>query len=161
MPRVRFVDPASVHLTLAFLGDLDGAQLEQAREAAATAAEDEPFQLALAGLGVFGPRRAPRVVWAGVSGDTARLLALQRRLAAELGTRGLALEERAYSPHLTLARLKQPPDASERTQLERMLNAPVVDPAPISVDALSVMQSELGPAGARYTCLLRLPLARP
>ncbi|HKV83510.1 MAG TPA: RNA 2',3'-cyclic phosphodiesterase [Ktedonobacterales bacterium] len=161
LPGVRFVDPASLHLTLAFLGELDGAQLDQAREAtAATAAENEPFELALAGLGVFGPRRAPRVIWAGVAGDTARLLALQRLLAAKLATRGFALEERQYSPHLTLARLKRPPDASELTQLERLLNAPVVDCAPIPVDALSVMKSELAPSGARYTCLRRLPLTR-
>lgn len=161
LPRVRFVDPASLHLTLAFLGELDDARLAQAHEAAvAIAAEDAPFQLALGGLGVFGPRRAPRVIWAGVSGDVERLVALQRHLAAALATRGFTPEERPYSPHLTLARLKQPPEADALAQLERLQHALVVDRAPIPVEALSVMKSELAPSGARYTCLRRYPLAR-
>ncbi|MGH2486863.1 MAG: 2'-5' RNA ligase family protein, partial [Ktedonobacterales bacterium] len=67
----------------------------------------------------------------------------------------------AYSPHLTLARLKLPPEAGIRARLERFLNAPVADRAPIPVDSLSVMKSELTRSGARYTRLRRYPLARP
>lgn len=161
LSSVRFVDPASMHLTLAFLGELDDAQLEMAHAATAAAAVScAPFDLAVDGLGVFGPRRAPRVLWAGVTGATDRLLAVQRQLADELAARGFPPEERAYSPHLTLARLKRPLTSDELARLEQFLLAPVVDGAPIPVDSLDVMKSELARAGARYACLRRYPLGR-
>lgn len=160
LPDVRFVDPASMHLTLAFLGELDDERLKLAHEATAIAArEHEPFELAVDGLGVFGPRRAPRVIWAGVSGATDRLLAVQRRLTDELIARGFPPEERAYSPHLTLARLKRPLTGDELTRLERFVHTPVVDPAPIPVTSLDVMKSELTRTGALYTYLRRYSLA--
>ena len=159
LPGVRFVDPASMHLTLAFLGELDDARLILAHEATAVVAgEYLPFELAVGGLGVFGPHRAPRVIWAGVSGDIARLTQLQRRLADELTARGFPPEERAYSPHLTLARLKRPLAADELARLERLLRAPDVDSAPIPVESLDVMKSELARSGALYTRLRRYPL---
>lgn len=159
LPGVRFVDPESLHLTLAFLGELDDAHLTLAYEATArTAAEYGSFQLAVSGLGIFGPRRAPRVIWAGVAGATDRLRELQRRLADELTMREFPTEERAYSPHLTLAHLKRPLDADELARLESRLHAPHPAYTPLPVDALSVMKSDLLRAGARYTCLRRYPL---
>lgn len=159
LPSVRFVDPASIHLTLAFLGELDDARLALAHEATATAArEHEPFELAVDGLGVFGARRAPRVIWAGVSGAIDRLLAVQHRLAVELAARGFPPEERAYSPHLTLARVRSPLTSDELARLDRFVHAPVVDPAPIPATSLDVMKSELARSGARYTKLRQYPL---
>ena len=160
LPSVRFVDPESLHLTLAFLGELDDDRLALASEAARAAARTPaPFDLGIGGLGVFGPRRAPRVVWAGVTGDVERLQEAQRRLADELAARGFLLDERAYSPHLTLARIKRPLETDELATLERFLRAPAGEPAPIPVRALSVMKSELLRGGARYTRLRECPLA--
>ncbi len=153
LPGVRFVELASLHLTLAFLGDLDDAQLEQATQAtqATAAAVSAPFALSVAGLGSFGPPHAPRVIWAGVGGNLRALTETQRALADELAARGFAREERPFAPHLTLARLKHPLDADEQRRLAQRLAAPAPAGAPIAARELSVMKSTPLPAGAVYS----------
>src|SRR5215471_10410054 len=85
LPSVRWVNVASVHLTLAFLGDLADERLAAAREATQTAAQHgAPFALTLDQLGTFGPPHAPRVIWAGVGGEIATLRRIQSILASEL-----------------------------------------------------------------------------
>ncbi len=159
LPGVRFVEPASLHLTLAFLGDLDDAQLEQATQATAAAAQvSAPFALTVAGLGSFGPPHAPRVIWAGVGGNLRALTETQRALADELAARGFAREERPFAPHLTLARLKRPLDADEQRRLAQRLAVPAPAGAPIAARELSVMKSTPLPAGHVYSRLGAFPL---
>jgi 2'-5' RNA ligase len=158
LPGVRWVDPAALHLTLAFLGELDEGQVVAATEAAeASAPQAQPFRLEVAGLGAFGSPKAPRVIWAGLGGDLAALRGLHADLARELQARGFPPEERAFSPHLTLARIKQPlrPDAVSR--LSMLMAEPVDNGASMRVDALNVMKSELRRDGALYTLLRRCP----
>ena len=163
LPDVRFVDPDSLHLTLAFLGELDDDTLAAVIALAGEVARHTaPFELALAGLGVFGPPTALRVIWAGVGGETRSLLALQRRLAAALEAEGFPREQRPFSPHLTLARLKRPLDAAARQRLDKLLASPASKPASWEarwrVADLRVMRSELAATGARYTALSVAPL---
>src|SRR5574340_818149 len=85
LPAARLSDSASLHLTLAFLGEMDDATLAAVIAATGEVARaTEPFELALAKLGVFGPREAPHVIWAGVGGDLPSLRAFQRRLTDAL-----------------------------------------------------------------------------
>ncbi len=154
LPDVRFVDPDSLHLTLAFLGELD----EDALATTITVADEiarpaRPFELALSGLGVFGPPSAPRVIWAGVGGETRALHGLQRRLAEALEAQGFPREARPFSPHLTLARLKRPLDDVAYTRLRELLARPTSRPPRWPVSELRVMRSELAAEGARYTAL--------
>lgn len=154
-PSLRWTDAAKLHLTLAFLGELDDAQVQTAITAAqSAAARTRPFRVALAGTGYFGARWAPRVVWAGVGGETRVLLAAQARLADELAARGFPREGRAFAPHLTLARIKQPLAPAE---LERLLAAierpPAGDTAAMTANSMVVMKSELRREGALYTPL--------
>ena len=161
LPTVRWVDPASLHLTLAFLGELDDAQLADATSAARDAASaSSPFTLSLGELGTFGPRRAPRVIWTSISGDTNAVLALQQRLVGALTSRGFPREERPFSPHLTLARLKQPLSPDAFSQLEALQRAPIppAERATFPVDHIAVMKSEPLPSGARYTRLATCPV---
>jgi 2'-5' RNA ligase len=161
LPSVRWVDPASLHLTLAFLGEVDGEQLALATAASATvAATARPFVLRLASLGHFGPAGAPRVIWTGLSGNTAALQTLQQRLAAELAARGFALDERPFTPHLTLARVKYALKPAEVVVFSALLaqQASRSSAAPwLPVDRIVVMRSELFRAGARYTMLSAHP----
>lgn len=172
LPRVRWVDPETLHLTLAFLGELEDAQLEQATRAALEVAQaSHPFTARVGSLGQFGPAQQPRVIWIGVAGNLQPLLDLQARLAGRLAQDGFPPEERAYAPHLTLARIKAPLSAQELAALRRLIPAsassrghqpsPASDQTPpaIPVTHLSVMKSELTRAGARYTCLQRCPFA--
>jgi 2'-5' RNA ligase len=162
LPRVRFQSPDSQHLTLAFLGDLDDEHLAAATQSAIAAASTAPpFTLTVAGFGVFGPPYAPRVLWCGVGGDILALLRLQAALADELEAAGFPREERPFTPHLTLARLKQPLDSAALQRLSGIRANPSVAEIPFAVDSLSVMKSELLRPAARYTCLRVCPLGIP
>ncbi len=159
LPDVRFVDPASLHLTLAFLGELeDDALATVIALTGEVARQTAPFALALAGLGVFGAPAAPRVIWAGVGGETHRLLALQRRLADALAAQGFPREQRPFSPHLTLARLKRPLDDAAYLRLRAQLDGPAPQTTRWRVADLRVMRSDLAATGARYTALSVAPL---
>lgn len=158
-PSVRWVNPEGPHLTLAFLGTLDDAALQQATEATEVAASSaRPFTLRLEGLGTFGSPGSPRVVWAGVAGEIAALHTLQVALADALEERGFPREARPYSPHLTLARIKAPLPATERERLTEALAQPRLDRVSWRVEDVAVMKSELRRAGARYTPLRTVAL---
>lgn len=158
-PSLRWTDAAKLHLTLAFLGELDDVGVQAAIAATrAAAADTRPFRVALAASGYFGSRRAPRVVWAGVGGDTRALLAAQRHLADALAARGFPREQRPFAPHLTLARVKLPLAPAELARLLAAIERP--DPpatAAMTVAGISVMKSDLAREGALYTRLAHCP----
>src|SRR6185437_14637680 len=98
--------------------------------------------------------------WVGLAGEKARLLALQAAVANDLAARGFPREERPFSPHLTLARIKRPLTDDALAALARVQH----EPPPVATwraDAISVMKSELLRPAARYTALSRWPLAQP
>lgn len=162
IPSARWVDPAGLHLTLAFLGELDDARLAEVAPAVIEAAAGaEPFTLTIGTLGTFGGPGAPRVIWAGVGGALRPLGEIHQRLRAALAQRGFAPEARPYSPHLTLARIAAPLPPEQRDRLAKAVAASArrpMDAPSIAVDALSVMKSELVRPAARYTRLAAVPL---
>ena len=99
----RWIDPANYHITLRFLGDIDGAT---ARDFAANLAniDMEPFQLQFDGLGAFGGKK-PRAIWAALRRSEA-LNALQRAHERAARSAGLPAEPRNFTPHVTIARLR-------------------------------------------------------
>jgi len=162
LPDLRWVDPTGIHLTLAFLGELNDEQLAAAIRASEEAAQKAiPFEYRLKGLGIFGSTHQPRVIWMGVedlpSGKIqgSPLQLLYRALTKELELRGFETEKRPFSPHLTLARIKQPLSPDEQQRLQRLLHSKQAGASsPIyRVNNLCVMKSELSRAGAKYTCL--------
>ena len=111
---VRLVDPDGVHLTLKFLGNVDSSRVPALTDALDAVGEGAvPFALHLRDVGVFPDRRSPRVLWAGVSGDTEALAALARRVDDACANVGFPREQRPFSPHLTLARLRDRASADE------------------------------------------------
>ena len=162
LPDLRWVDPTGIHLTLAFLGELTDEQLVEAIYAAEEAAQKAiPFAYRLKGLGIFGSPHQPRVIWMGVedlpSGKIqgSPLQQVHRVLSKELELRGFEVEKRPFSPHLTLARLKQPLSPEAQQRLQRLLHSKQAGASsPIyQANNLCVMKSELSRAGAKYTCL--------
>ncbi len=162
LPALRWVDPASIHLTLAFLGELDDERLASAQAATQAATRDFPaFEYRLTTLGVFGSPLQPRVIWMGIEDQPLGQLSgsplqqLHRALNRELQRRDFEVEKRPFSPHLTLARLKQPLSPAEQQSLRRLLltNQAAADPTLYRANHLNVMQSELSPAGAKYSVL--------
>jgi len=96
----RATDPASIHLTLAFVGDVDLPGLEALQDIG-DALPREPFDLVLDATGCF---ERPRVAWVAPSLIPAALSRLQAVLAAALATGGFRVEKREFAPHLTLTR---------------------------------------------------------
>ncbi len=169
LPDLRWVNPNGIHLTLAFLGELNDEQLIEAIHAAEAAAQKAtPFKYRLKGLGIFGSVRHPRVIWMGVedlpSGKVqgSPLQHVHRVLTKELELRGFELEKRPFSPHLTLARIKQPLTLDAQQRLQRLLHSRLAGSSSVfyPVNTLCVMKSELSRAGAKYTALKESSFSR-
>lgn len=158
--RISWVQPASIHLTIKFLGDTDERLIDPMREALEQGiATHEPIQIPLERLGLFPRPQQPRVLWVGASeqweqgADAKRLAALHRAVDECCERFGFAPEGRPLSPHLTLARIKQ----GERAVGQALAKSGVMD-RPILLGSLVVqsvvmMQSELRPTGSVYTKL--------
>jgi len=160
-PPVRWVRPEGIHLTLKFLGAVPPQQVAGICAALAPTVEGiRPLQLSLGGLGAFGGRRGARVVWVGVEGDVERVAELQRRVEAALARLGFPPENRAFSAHLTLARVPDHVGGAERERLWDLTKALATPPAaPVTIREVSLMRSILGPGGAVYERLAAFPLS--
>jgi 2'-5' RNA ligase len=153
------VRPASIHLTLKFLGDIAEAQVPAIHRALETAARMEAaFTLTVEGLGVFPDVRAPRVIWVGLTGEGPRLQALAAGVEATVAPLGFPTEARPFAPHLTLARVKERGrDVGRALAGSRLLEQPHrVGVLPVT--AIALMRSELKPSGSVYTELCHVPL---
>lgn len=161
LPDLRWVDPTSIHLTLAFLGEIDALQLEKAIEATRyAAASSNPFTYRLSGAGIFGPPRQPRVFWMGISEPSGTLSVVHQALTLALEQQGFAVEKRPFSPHLTLARIKSPLSPEQLQLLQQLLVRYQFASPAYHVTHLYVMKSELARSGAQYTCLQACPFQK-
>ncbi len=117
-----------------------------------------PFNLEVGGLGVFPGPRAPRVAWLAVLGDLGALAACQRKVEAATIPLGFPGENRPFQPHLTLGRVRETATPEQRAAIGAL---PATWPSATSrsfpVTAVSLMQSHLGPGGARYSRLAEIP----
>jgi RNA 2',3'-cyclic 3'-phosphodiesterase len=108
---MRWADPATIHLTLKFLGAVPAERVAAVSAAiAATVATSPPFDLAVGGLGAFPSPARPRVVWAGISAGGPPLAALAAAVDAAMAPLGFAREARPFRGHLTLGRVRSPAD---------------------------------------------------
>jgi 2'-5' RNA ligase len=105
---VRWVSPEQIHLTLKFLGEVPDGQVAQVCRALDGLAEHEAFEFQIEGVGTFGTHQSPRVVWVGVRMPNPPLTDLQKACEEALAGLGFPLEGRAFKPHLTLGRVKDP-----------------------------------------------------
>ncbi len=141
--------PEGIHLTLKFLGEVPDAKVMDIRTALAGAVSGAAgFRLEAAGAGAFPNSRNPRVLWLGVRGDLERLGALQSAVEGAMVKLGFDPEDRAFSPHLTLARIKYiRPRFSWQQAIEGIRD---VQLGAFDAVAVSLMKSELKPSGAVY-----------
>ena len=149
---VGWVRPENLHLTLKFLGQVEDGRLGAIGEAIAAAATGcGPIRLVFEGLGAFPYPRAARVVWIGLSHGAEALAKLQTRIETGLESLGFAREERPFTAHLTLGRVRSP---AYREQLARALTgAPTETLGEMVLDRIELMKSDLHVAGARYSIL--------
>jgi len=155
---VRWVRPDLIHLTLVFLGDVPTnmlADLEKSvREALA------PFgvlTLRVQGAGRFPPRGLPRTIWIGLDETTGRLAALQKALANATAAFAEKKEDRSYTPHLTLGRVKSPRGGRDLAgAIDAM--AGVTGPS-LEAREVTIFKSDLSPQGPTHTPLAKVALS--
>lgn len=148
----RWQTPEQLHLTVRFIGEVDGRTAEDA--ALALAGLRHPgFEVALNGVGCFDRRGRPEALWVGIA-PHGSLKTLHDKVDRALGLAGIAPDARAYLPHITLARLNGGAGPI-RGWVERFGG---VASAPWRVDALTLWESHLGRGGAHYEPVARWPL---
>lgn len=156
---VRWVPVENMHLTLKFIGDVSPAQLDAlAQMTTAEAAACAPFSMEVGGLGSFPTPRRARVIWIGIHAPAA-LTSLQRGLESAAARLGCEAEERPFSPHLTIGRVKQPVSAGDRQKVHAALEETRLGPlGRADVTAVHLFKSDLKPSGAEYARLFSAPL---
>jgi 2'-5' RNA ligase len=148
--RVKWVRPQSIHLTLKFLGNIDGVQADAVVGAMTQAAKGcAALALAPSGVGVFPNARRARVIWVGIGGQLDRLKSLQRALEAQLADLGFPRETRPFKGHLTLGRVKGK-IAPHRLQaaLDDLAN---FEAGSFEVNQIILFKSQLQSSGAVYS----------
>jgi len=152
---VKWVDPYSIHLTLKFLGNIAVGRISEITRAIEEAAQGmSPFHLEVKGLGVFPNLRRVQVAWVGMSGEIDKLRRLQQRIESNLVPLGFTAESRPFTPHLTLARLRDRALPGERERFGQLIDITKFEAGyTIEADAINLMKSQLTREGAVYSRL--------
>ncbi|HEX3667460.1 MAG TPA: RNA 2',3'-cyclic phosphodiesterase [Rhizomicrobium sp.] len=144
VPGARWSEREQLHLTLRFIGEVDGRDAEAIDDALSIIREPR-FMLELKGVGEFGGKN-PRALWAGVRDETS-VRHLQRKIESALQRIGLPAEERKFAPHITLARLR----AAPRDRIVTFLAAQALYASPpFEVNTFILYSSRLTPNGSIY-----------
>ncbi len=153
IPNARPVPTDQFHLTLKFIGEVEGSCFLDIRESLKEIVHPR-FSLALKGVGTFPPRGTPRILFAGVE-PAAGIAALRNAIEKNLGAIGIAREKRKYTPHLTLARLNNCPLRHLHNYLAG--NAFFQTPQ-FTVENFHLYSSRLTAKGAQHTLESSYPL---
>jgi 2'-5' RNA ligase len=165
-PDVRWVSPASFHITLKFIGEWKDERLGEMRDALRTI-QASPTRVSFRGYGFFPTTKSARVFWIGIEADEylGRLAASVERALVPLG---VEQEKRAFSPHLTLARAgsgfsprtkSQQSSGVFRRLQEKLAAMPQPEFGTMTARAFFLYESKLSPKGAKYIKLASFPLS--
>ncbi|MDH5575523.1 MAG: RNA 2',3'-cyclic phosphodiesterase [Nitrospirota bacterium] len=154
LPPINWVRPESIHLTLKFLGYVEPSCISQLLLALEPIGiKQHGFSIEVQGVGVFPQVKHPRILWVGVTGKTHALQELVLEIESTLEPLGFSPEEKPYHPHLTLARIKR----DNAIVGSALLKHGVLEREPhlgtLTVDRLTLFQSDLDSTGATYTPL--------
>lgn len=159
---VRWVAPNNFHLTLKFLGDISPGGLSELQQALRLETQKyPPFSITLGGLGVFPGVNRPRVIWVGVQMPPVlgRLQQDVDRATTRLGYSG---DEKGFSAHLTLGRVREQISPTEQQALRQVLeSARIPEIGTLSVHQIHLIRSDLRPGGSVYTPLFAAQLGEP
>jgi len=158
---VKWVAPESIHLTLKFLGNIVVESTKDIAQAMAEAAQGiPPFHLEVKDLGVFPNLQRVQVAWVGVHGEIDKLSQLQQRLDSNLLRLGFAPEGRPFTPHLTIARLRDNASPAERQAFGQLIASTRFEAGAFTVDAISLMKSQLTREGPIYSRISQVALSK-
>lgn len=154
--NIKWVDPANLHLTLAFLGDTDEKKIAVLKSMLSdTCTGFGEFDFNLNGTGIFKNFRDPRVLWVGIR-SAERLIQLNKIIAEGLKFIGFETEERQFNPHLTLGRIKSVKDTENLKIL--LENYRDVQFQTVHINDVILFESILRQTGPIYKPLGKYPL---
>lgn len=158
---VRWVAMENMHLTLKFLGDVSPSHVDMLTQMLSAEADlFECFELQLNGLGSFPSLKRPRVIYIGIQAP-AVLDALHRGIESASRRLGYESEERGFSPHLTIGRVKQNVTATEQQTIRRALDETKIDSLGTArIGMVHLYKSDLKPTGSVYTRLYSAPFKK-
>ena len=149
--KVSWTKSGNFHLTLKFLGDVHSEAIAAVSEAVENvAATQTPFSVEFGGIGAFPRLARPRVIWVGLKHGAATVSHLAKAVNLELKSLGFPMDNR-FHPHLTLGRLRSPTNLQPLKSVLRKYDT--IEGATVSVNEITVMQSQLHSNGAIYTPL--------
>ena len=153
---VKWVEAANLHLTLKFLGDITPEQLSSLTEALKQACAGlSPFPFSVEGIGAFPKTTYPKVLWVGVHEGKERLAELAKRVEEACAALGFPAEERPFSPHLTIGRVRSQEGIARL--IKELQLAEFRGSGPGRAERVTLFQSTLGPKGPFYTALAEIP----
>jgi 2'-5' RNA ligase len=157
---VKWVNPSGIHLTLKFLGSVAADRIPEINQVMAASTRGiVPFHLEAGGLGVFPNLSRVQVVWVGIKGEMDRLKQLQQQIESNLVPLGFEPESRSFTPHLTVARLRDQATLVERQKFGQLITGAIFEETYIiKVDSISLMRSQLTREGAIYSRLSSVSL---
>jgi len=149
---VKWVRAENIHLTLRFFGEIGADKVERIKTVLpALKNVSSPFKMEISGSGCFPNKRRPRVFWLALGEQgSGELKEIYRRLEDQFAELGFERETRKFSPHLTLGRVRTETDF--RPLHEKMEKMPF-PPTKFDVSGIELIESQLTPAGPRYTTL--------
>jgi 2'-5' RNA ligase len=155
--RIKWSPSSNLHITTKFIGEWPEDRLHELKQALSTLAARAPFPIEIRNLGFFPNPHSPRVFFAGIEAPPA-LADLARDTDRALAPLGIAAEKRPYSPHLTLARIKEPVPLQKLRQ--SIANLPSLDFGSFQADRFYLYLSRLRSSGSVYTKLSEFPLSK-
>lgn len=154
--RVGWEKPEKLHLTLKFLGDVESEQLSQLKEAVEKVAGSfAKFQISLTCTGVFPKPQNARVLWIGIEDAENILSKIFEYLEKECQVLGFSKETKKFSPHLTIARLREPEKSKSLIEKHLSKNFPKIG---MEISKIVIYESQLLPTGSRYAKLAEFRL---
>jgi 2'-5' RNA ligase len=154
---VKWAEPHNIHLTLKFLGEVPEEKIETIKKTLdTTAANNNTFNISLSGLGAFPNLNSPRVLWVGIKEGSNESVKLANEIEAQLAKLGFSNEERPFSAHLTLGRMRSPKGRERLKEIIENINKNLVTSTPLHqspVKDITLFQSTLTPKGPIYTAL--------
>ncbi len=168
--RASFPEPSTIHLTLKFLGDIQASMVPEIcqcisgtvlkfKKEVTSDNKDNPCEIITlwsGGLGVFPSIARPKIIWAGVHGQTNRLEKLHDLLDLALNRIGFKREKRGFTPHFTLARIKKKINPEKIMDIVR--DSAGLKSGKLMCSSIVFYRSKLTPAGAVHTELFSWPL---
>ena len=145
--------PENIHLTMKFFGSVDQAKAPAISDVLTRVAKEfSPVKIVVGGMGVFPRPSRPQVLWIGIDDHTGALAKLQKRVEDECAREGFPKEDRAFRPHLTIARIRNPHNANRLAEAHLHTEFTAIE---LVLNELVLFRSELSPKGSKYTPISR------